>query len=69
MKNKAMIFNPDTHPNSFNKGLLVKAKTKKPIAAVILQNKVTIPILPTIFIMAFSLSCVSLKEVWYLFKK
>ena len=39
---------PDTQPNSFNKGLLVKAKTKNPMAAVILQNKVTIPILLTI---------------------
>ena len=52
IKNKAMIFNPDTQPNSFNKGLLVSAKTKKPMAAVILQNNVTMPILPTICSMA-----------------
>ena len=48
IKNKAIILIPDTHPNSFNKGLLVNANTKNPMAAVILQNKVTIPILPTI---------------------
>ena len=60
IKNKAMIFNPDTQPNSFNKGLLVKAKTKKPMAAVILQNKVTMPILPTICSMASCLWFVAL---------
>ena len=69
MKNKIIMFKPDTHPNSFNKGLLVNANTKKPMAAVILQNKVTTPILPTICTSALSLSFVSLYEVWYLFKK
>ena len=69
IKNKAMILIPETHPNSFNKGLLVNANTKNPMAAVMLQNKVTTPILPTIFTKACCLSFVSLYEVWYLFKK
>ena len=44
---------PDTTPNSFKTALLVNANTAKPIAAVILQNKVTTPILLTISISAF----------------
>ena len=48
-----MMLIPDTTPNSFKTALLVKANTAKPIAAVILQNKVTTPILLTISISAF----------------
>ena len=55
MINNAIILIPATAPNSFNKALLVNAKTAKPIAAAILQNNVTIPIRPTIVTKAFSL--------------
>ena len=48
-----MMLIPDTTPNSFKTALLVNANTAKPIAAVILQNKVTTPILLTISISAF----------------
>ena len=47
-----MMLIPETTPNSFNTALLVSAKTAKPMAAVILQNNVTTPILLTISINA-----------------
>ena len=60
---------PATSPNSFNKALFVNAKTAKPIAAAILQNRVTMPIRPTMVTMALSLSLSSKNAVWYLLKK
>ena len=54
-----MILIPATTPNSFSIALLVSAKTANPIAAVILQNKVTTPILLTIFTRALFLSPVA----------
>ena len=66
---------PETTPNSFKISLWVKANTANPMAAVILQNKVTTPILLTIFTNApcfrnnGSVSLLSKKDVWYLFKK
>ena len=47
-----IILIPATNPNSFKIVLLVKANTANPIAAVILQNRVTTPILLTISIKA-----------------
>ena len=58
-----MILNPATSPNSFNMALLVKANTAKPIAAEILQNNVTTPILAIICTMAALLLPVSLYAV------
>ena len=69
MKNSTIILIPATSPNSFKSALFVKAKTAKPMAAAILQNRVTIPILPTMFTMALSLSLSSKNAVWYLLKK
>ncbi len=59
--NNNIMFIPATTPNSFSKALPVKAKTAKPMAAAILQNRVTIPIRPTIVTKADCLSFVSLK--------
>ena len=64
-----MILMPATSPNSFKSALFVNAKTAKPMAAAILQNRVTIPIRPTMVTMALSLSLSSKKAVWYLLKK
>ena len=64
-----MMLIPATSPNSFKSALFVKAKTAKPIAAAILQNRVTIPILPTMVTIALSLSLSSKNAVWYLLKK
>ena len=44
-----MMLIPATIPNSFRMALLVNANTAKPMAAVILQNRVTTPILLTMF--------------------
>ena len=60
IKKSAITFMPLTTPNSFSRSLLVKAKTAKPMAAAILQNKVTIPMRPTMFISASFLSFFSM---------
>ena len=69
MKNNKKILVPATNPNSFSNALSVRAKTAKPIAAVMLQNNVTIPIFSTMVTNAFSRLPVSLYATWYLFKK
>ena len=61
-----MILIPATTPNSFNTALFVKANTANPMAAVMLQNSVTTPILLTISTNA--LFFLSDKEVKSLFK-
>ena len=48
-----MILIPATTPNSFQMALLVSANTPNPIAAAILQNRVTMPILLIISYSAF----------------
>ena len=64
-----MILLPATTPNSFRMALLVSANTPKPIAAVMLQNKVTTPILLTISINDFFLSPLFSHDIWYLLIK
>ena len=54
---------PATTPNSCNTALLVSAKTAKPMAAEILQNKVTTPILLTISTSDWFLSLLVKKEL------
>ena len=54
---------PATAPNSFNTALSVNANTAKPIAAAILQKRVTTPIRPTMFINDCFLSPVALNSV------
>ena len=63
------MLRPATNPNSFKISLLVSANTAKPMAAVMLQNKVTTPILLTISMIAWCLSNPAFMEVWYLLKK
>ena len=59
----SMMLTPATTPNSWRTALLVNANTANPIAAEILQNKVTIPILLTISTSAWFLSPLVKNEV------
>ena len=65
----SMMLIPATTPNSCRMALLVSANTAKPIAAEILQNKVTMPILLTISTNDWCLFPLLKKEVWYLLIK
>jgi predicted transport protein len=63
IKNSAMMLKPATTPNSFRISLFVSANTANSIAAAILQNKVTIPILLIISTSALFFSSVSRYDV------
>ena len=60
IKNNNKMLVPATAPNSFSNALSVSANTANPIAAVMLQNKVTMPIFSTIVTNACSRLPVSL---------